>query len=192
MSDVATAPPDGRGELIGRLKSKLKDAMVRLKAAEERATKAEGQVEEARKAAVEAESKYSVEPLKGEVDRLKGEIRTGKHRAAFNEAATAAGAPKDALDLLWRESGWKADADEPDGAAIGKAVETLKGRADIARLFGGEATQAEEKRPAPGSGQGSRVSQGSRVKATSADLKDPDWCFRNRNALKAKMVDLVD
>jgi len=195
MSEMATPTPtpairdDGRGELIGRLKAKLKDAMLRLKAAEERATRAEGSVEEARTAAQQAEAKYSTDALKAELDRLQGEVRTTKHRTAFDAALTEAGAPKDALDLLWRESGWKTEADAPDPAELGKTVEALKSRADLGRFFG---EPPLERKPGPGRGQGTPVREGSRIKATTAQIRDPDWCWRNRAALRKGLVDQID
>ena len=126
-TDGTTTTPDTRGELIGRLKAKLKEYVNRVKALETERDTAVTERDTAVKSAEKAKADFDAQPLKGEVDRLKGEIRTGKHRAAFDEAAKTAGAPKDALDLLWRESGWKADKDEVNPAAIGEAVKTLRG-----------------------------------------------------------------
>jgi hypothetical protein len=193
VSETATPPADTRGELIGRLKSKLKEYATRLRSAEAERDAAITDRDAAAKRADEAATKFNADPLKGEVDRLKGEIRSGRHRAAFDEAAVASGAPKESLDLLWRESGWKADADEVDAAAIGKAVEGLKARPDIARLFGdGQQQATPERKPAPAQGQGGRVGEGMRIKATSDNLRDADWCHANRAALREKRVDLID
>jgi hypothetical protein len=179
------------GETVGRLKSQLKAMFKRAKEAEAARDAAIGERDAAAEKAEKAEADYNAEPLKGEVDRLKQEIRVGKHRAAFDEAARGAGAQKDALDLLWRESGWKAEKDEVDPAALGEAVKALKGRPDVAPLFG-EAAPTPETRLAPAKGQGNRVGEGNRVKATQADLRDHDWAWQNRAALRERRVDVVD
>ena len=193
-TQTPAAPAFGDGwKTAERLKIKLKDALDRLKAAEDRAVKLETDVSEARKAAQTAEERYNADTLKSENDRLKADIRTGRHRAVFNEVATSAGASKDTLDLLWRESGWAADSDEPDAQAIGKAVEGLKGRADLSRLFGEAPAPAQpERRPAPGRGQGAPNGGTGRIKATTAQIRDADWCWHNREALRQGLVDQID
>jgi len=65
--------------------------------------------------------------LKAELDAAKGEIRITRHRRVFDEAAKKAKVKEGALDDLWSASGYKAEADEPDGKAIEKLVADLKG-----------------------------------------------------------------
>lgn len=197
MSEIATPPQGALGETIGRLKSKLRDTALKLRAAEERATAAETARAAAEAAAARAQSDFNADPLKGEVDRLKGEIRTRDHRAVFDRVAKGKGVAEDALDLVWQTSGYKAEGDAADEAKIGVLLDGLKGKPGVARLFGEAPAPAPTTTPAAGRGQGApAVDQGARFRVTSAQMRDPEWCRANHarraRALREGNLEIVD
>jgi hypothetical protein len=195
MSEGTIVQTDTRGELIGRLKSKLKEFGTRLGALEAERDAAVKQRDAAQAAATDAETKFNAEPLKGEVERLKGELREKTHRTVFDRLAAEKGVAKDALDLLYQNSGYKADKDEADEKAIGVLIDDLKAKPGVSRLFG--EGQAPPPPPAPGGGQGGRPeNHGSKFRVTQAQLRDPEWCAANNGrrakALREGTLEIVD
>jgi hypothetical protein len=87
---------------------------------------------------------------------LQGKLRTLEHRKTFDRLAAEKGvtSPK-AQDLLYKESGWKADADEFDEAEMSATIDASL--TEMPFLKGAEATQDEGQqpivKPGPGSGQ---------------------------------------
>src|SRR5271157_1166945 len=66
------------------------------------------------------------------IAELEGSIRDRNHFDKFTELAKGAKAKEAALKHLWKVSGYKAEADEPDAKVLGKLVEDLKKSADYA------------------------------------------------------------
>jgi chromosome segregation ATPase len=60
--------------------------------------------------------------LQAEVDRLKGELRTRDHKAAFAKKAKAENVREDAVDDLWKVSGYEPEGD-PDETRITEAIQ---------------------------------------------------------------------
>ena len=114
------------------------------------------------------------------VDELTTEIRGMKTRAAFDSLALKAGAQPAALEDLWKLSEVKAEADEPDLAALQATVETQK--ASRAWAFGATPPPIDPNappppRPAPGSGQGgSPIASGT---FSESQLNDPRFVMMN-------------
>lgn len=156
-------PPNGRidrsGEIIGRYRSKLKAGSAERKTLADELETTKVKLANATRAADEA-------PLKLENDRLKGEIRSDRHKAVFARLAAAAGAKAKAIDHLYATSGWKAEKDVVDEAAMGATIDGLKASADYAFGAGDSvpspttptATPPKPAAPAvPGAGRGGRV-----------------------------------
>jgi hypothetical protein len=189
---------DGRelGEAIGRLKALRRQAEASRDEAFKAREQATKERDDARAAAAKAEADFNASPLKGEVDKLRGQLREWAHRRVFDRIALERGADKDAVDLVYSQSGYKAEGDEPDAEAIGTLIDSLKGRAGLSRLFG-EAPQAAEAGPGPGRGQGGKAGDaGGKFRATRAQLADPAWCRANGGkrdaAIKAGTFEITD
>jgi hypothetical protein len=139
------------------------------------------------------------------VSDLRKEIRTRDHRAAFDRKARDAGAPEDALDVLWGQAGVKCEADTVDEEAIVKALDGVKAHPALSRLFTpalGEGSEAEvmaldyaagraqalnPNRPGPGSGRGQGPgTDGVTPRVSDALLQnDPGWVMRNYDKVVA-------
>jgi len=147
--------------------------------------------DEAMAAADLARKALDERPEKAELERLKGELREGKHRAAFDRLAREKGVADDALDLLYTSSGYKAEGDAPDDAAIGTLIDGLKEKPGVARLFGEPASPPPTPAPPPppGSGQGARDRGGHKFKVTVDQLSDGAWCMRNAAAMRQAQMD---
>lgn len=140
-----------------------------------------------------------------EIAELKATIKNNAHRGKFNELAKAAGVKADAMDDLFEKSGYKAEADAPDEAAMTKAIESQrKGRAYMFdEAPAGDDTEAptdgfvdgppEPKRRAPGAGQGgTQRSTGDQHQVSDAQLRSPEWCFANQAKLNASAKQVAD
>jgi chromosome segregation ATPase len=67
--------------------------------------------------------------LKAELEQVKGELRVDRHRAAFTKVATSHKVRSEALDDLWKLSGYNPETDLPDERQITSVVsETIKAR----------------------------------------------------------------
>jgi hypothetical protein len=141
------------------------------------------------------------------IKELEGKLREVKHRAKFDELAKAAGVKPKALDDLWEKSGYKAEGDAPDEAAITAAID--KQRAERDYLFdapaeggqqGQEQGQGQQQqqqqqhgydpfnpapKPGPGRGQGGqKQANPGAFQATQEQIRDPAWCFANAAKLQ--------
>ena len=189
---------DGATETIARLaaqRTKFRGAVAKLtgQRAEDatRIAQLEADLAEARKA----------EGAVKELADLKAKVKLDGHRGKFNELARAAGAREKALDDLWDRSGYKAEGDTPDEAAIKAAI--AKQQVDRDYLFepapgdngqadaeegaeGAPLPELEQPRPGPARGQGgTRKSVGSATQITDAQMRDPLWCHANQGKIAA-------
>jgi len=95
------------------------------------------------------------------VQELEGQIRESNHRKAFDRVAKARGVADDALDLVYQTSGYKAEGDQADEAAIGALIDATKAKPGVSRLFGDApapdaAGGPDTPKPALGAGQAGR------------------------------------
>ena len=188
---------DGATETIARLaaqRTKFRGAVAKLTterdAANTRIAQLEADLTEARKAG----------PAVEELAALKAQVKLEKHRGKFDELARAAGAKEKGLADLWEKSGYKAEGDVPDEAAIKAAIARQQTERDY--LFEppgdngqGEAEggpdvttppELEQPRPGPARGQGgTRRSTGSATQVTDAQLRDPAWMMANQAKIAA-------
>ena len=182
MSETAT--PTVNGEIVGRMKAKIKDLARRLKAAEDKAT-------DAINAANAAKVQYDTEPLKVENERLKGEIRTDRHKAAFSRIAKESKVKEKAVDALFQLSGWKTDSDKVNEDAMREAIEGLREAHDYA--FDAEAESGDPDReddrvitpgskPVPGAGRGKPHQPAkSGIVIGPKELADPKFMLNPKN-----------
>jgi hypothetical protein len=115
-----------------------------------------------------------------QVEALNATIRGMKTRAAFDSAALKEGASPAALEDLWKLAEVKADADEPDLAAITATITAQK--AARAWAFGATPPPLDPNappppRPAAGSGQGG--ANGAPAQFSEAQLNDPKFVMQN-------------
>jgi hypothetical protein len=101
---------------------------------------------------------------------LEAKIRDRDHKDAFTRIAESKGARTDAISDLWQLSGYKAEKDEIDEAAIGALIDEQ--RSKRAYLFGDGAGSkgAETPPPKPGVGSG----QGGKSAGTPDLIADDD------------------
>jgi len=93
--------------------------------------------------------KYEAAPSEhlAELNTLKDQIRQDKHKSAFRKLALDQLNP-DAIDDAWDLSGYKAEGDEPDEAAISQA---LKGLVESRRYLAKPvANESDDSKSAPG------------------------------------------
>ena len=173
---------------------KLGGAIARYKAASrserERADAAERRIQEltAENSSLKTRADSSLAARR--VEELTTELRSLKHRSAFERIARERGVRPDGVEDLWQLSGYKAEADEIDEAAVGLLIDDQKTKRSY--LFGesqpagsGSDTEAGgtqppiemPRRPAPGSGQGSKAPGAIRV--SDEQLSDPAFVMRN-------------
>jgi hypothetical protein len=194
MSEVGAN--DNRGELIGRLKSKLKETILKAKAAEDARVAAEKERDAIRADVDSAKAKYDGSKLKTENEELRTKLRTTEHRKAFDKLAKARGVAEDALDDLWQLSGYQAAKDEVDEAAIGTLLDEQKAKPGRARLFG-EVAETPTSAPGPGRGQGQcETKPNGKFLVTRAQMGDPLWCAEHHAersaAVKAGTLEIID
>jgi hypothetical protein len=80
------------------------------------------QASQAEIAELQQRSEAQPHELQAEVDRLKGELRTRDHKQAFHKAAKASNVREDAVDDLWKVSGYEPEGD-PDETRITEAIQ---------------------------------------------------------------------
>jgi hypothetical protein len=193
MSEGTTT--DNRGELIGRLKSKLKEAMINLKAREDALKTIEVERDQARADSEKAKSKYDDSKLKAEMESLKVQLRDTKHRTVVDRHLAEAGIRPEARDAFYKLAEYKAEGDEPDEARVKAFVEEAKGK--LGYLFGEPEPADKGGGPGPGRGQGASAGGGNgKFRVTRAQLADPHWCRENhdrrKEAMKAGTMEIVD
>lgn len=175
------APSAAQGEIIGRMKAKIKELSRRLQKktdSESALAKKVGDLEKADQS--------------GRVKELEAEVRTLKHRGAFDRAAKARGAADEDLDDLFALSGYRAEGDTVDEKALGRLLDEQAAHPSRKKFFAraeGEGGGEGEERPAPtpkaqepgpDAGRGKRTD--STVYITREQLADPKWALDPRNA----------
>jgi hypothetical protein len=175
---------DERTTTIGRIGGKLRDAkklIGDLTAARDAAIKAR---DEAADAAARA-TREDVEPARAEVQRLRGELKERDHRAAWERIMAERGVPPDARDLVYRNSGYRAEADAPDDAAITARLDAMAAEPGVSRLL----AEAPPPAPPPGSGQGRWDGGAGKFRVTTDQLRDGAWCMANADRLRKARQD---
>jgi len=128
------------------------------------------------------------------VQELEGEIRRRDHRAVFDKLAKARGIRDDAMEDAWQLSGYRAEGDEVDEAAMGALIDGQKEKRKY--LFEGPEPPPPEVgpngegfviKPAPGAGQSGRldVPASAIVAANDPRLSDPRYVMANWAAIAA-------
>jgi hypothetical protein len=186
---------DNRGELIGRLKSKLKETILKAKAAEDARVAAEKERDAATATAEGAKKKFDESKLKAENDTLKAQIRESRHFTKLDELAKAKGVRPEALEDLRRLSEYKAEGDEPDEAKLNALIDEQKTKRPY--LFGDAQPETPTSTPGPGRGQGQRESKpNGKFQVTRAQMGDPLWCAEHHAersaAVKAGTLEIID
>jgi len=193
---TAVRPAEGDLGTVARLgaaKAKFKNA-ARILTTERDAARTELAKLQAENAELKAKADTSVTAKR--VTELEAQIRTGNHRAAFARAAAAKGVAPEAVDDLWNLSGYKAEKDTVDEAALAALIDEQK--AKRAYLFAPKPTDGqagnltEALRPGPASGQGGNQSSGNgKLQVSKAQLRDPMWMQANAKALGAGNFELI-
>jgi hypothetical protein len=186
---------DSRGELIGRLKSKLKETILKAKAAEDARVAAEKERDAATATAEGAKKKFDESKLKAENDTLKAQIRESRHFTKLDELAKAKGVRPEALEDLRRLSEYKAEGDEPDEAKLNALIDEQKTKRPY--LFGDAQPETPASTPGPGRGQGQRETKpNGKYVVTRAQMGDPLWCAEHHAersaAVKAGTLEIID
>jgi hypothetical protein len=146
----------------------------------------------------------SVDSVKAENKELKQQLRMGAHRDAFRRLASAAKVKQEGIDDLFALSGWKADKDEIDEAAMGKLLDELRGKKALFFESQGDGDTAEEvptsaTKRVPAPDRGSTFDRGKAgIRLTGKELADPKFMLDPKNkelilaAAKEGRIDLPD
>jgi cell division septum initiation protein DivIVA len=127
-----------------------------------------------------------VDAIKEENAQLKQQLRTGNHRDTFRRLAKAAKVKDEGIDDLFALSGWKADKDEIDEAAMSKMLEELKAKKALFFDQGsgdtGDENPASSTKRVPAPDRGGTFDRGkSGIKLTSKELADPAFMLDPKN-----------
>jgi hypothetical protein len=123
-----------------------------------------------------------------EIERLKGELRIRDHKDVFKKVATDAEARPEAIEDLWRLSGYVPQSDEIDPNQIRELVEEAKSAkpylfqskpADAGKNEG----QPAARPPGPGFSRGVPDSTSGGMAVRKAQLRDPNWMRYNQAAI---------
>ena len=123
-----------------------------------------------------------------EIDRLKGELRLRDHRDLFKKVAAGAEARPEAIEDLWRLSGYVPQSDDVDENRIKELVEEAKSTkpylfqsrpADAGKNEG----QPAARPPGPGLSRGVPDSTSGGMAVRKAQLRDPNWMRFNQAAI---------
>lgn len=176
---------DERTATLTRVAAKLRDTKKAARDLQAERDAAAAERDAARAAAEKAAKESDAGPARAELDRLKGELRTRDHRAVFDRLARERGCPDDALDFVFTSSGYKAETDAPDEAAIGAHLDGAREKPGLARIFAGPESAA----PPPGAGQGRRDATPGKWRITTEQLADGAWAMQNAAKLRAARKD---
>lgn len=126
--------------------------------------------------------KYLATPheLQIEVESLRGQIREAKHRRVFESMAADSNLRKEAIDDLWKLSGYTPDVDEPDPAKIKAVFDEAKTTKPY--LFADPSnppTPAPAVKNAPAPGRGSTTNPTQSI-VSKAQMQDPAWMYHNQ------------
>ena len=178
-------------------KIKLKNQAREIAAKDELLAKLQADLEKRTKERDDLDAKLKAQPedVRAELEALKAERRTEKHRAAFDKLAKGLGANETALDDLYKVSGYQADADDVDEAALQGLLETtLKEKAYFLAPKAEAAPEKPQKLQAgPGVTRGSTASP-TMHRFTSAEIRSIAYSPRKAeymDAVKAGTVEIV-
>lgn len=142
----------------------------------------------------ELEQQFNAEPdeLRAELERLQNEIRTRDHRAAFDRIAAESRVRPDAIEDIYRLSGYTPDTDVPDPEAIKSLIQDQVARKPYLlqqeqtpvdpALLGRRPTTARVEPPSLGRGvPADRMSAGTGF--TKAQLKDAEFMRLNQGRI---------
>jgi hypothetical protein len=190
MSVEAENKPGTHSEsIIARLASRNRGLKDQNRTLAEKLAKLEG---DATTAAAELERLRTASDPNGLATRVKdleGQIRTRAHRDAFDRLAKEAGVKPGAIEDLFQLSGYKAESDDVDEAAIGQvlaAQKTQRGHlfADPAAPPGTPAPPAPPK-PGPAGGKGGTTASGAPVVSEDLVKSDPAYVMKNYSRVVA-------
>jgi hypothetical protein len=176
---------DDRTKAVRSMGAKLRDWKKLAAETEEQRTLAIRERDEARAAVEQAKRDLDPSSYKAEVERLKGELRDRSHRATFDRLAIERGADPETVDAIYQLSGYHAQADAPDEAAMGKMLDGMRDAPGPGRLFGTAGAGRSVSAPPPGAGQGSRAQAPARYTVTTDQLKDGAWCMEHAAEMRA-------
>jgi hypothetical protein len=176
---------DDRTKAVRSMGGKLRDWKKLAAETEEQRTIAIRERDEARAAVEQAKRDLDPSGYKAEVERLKGELRDREHRAVFDRLAIERGAEPEAVESIYRLSGYRAQADAPDEAAMGALLDGLRDSPGPGRLFGTAGAGRPSHSPPAGAGQGGRAAPQSRYRVTSEQLRDGAWCMEHAAEMRA-------
>jgi hypothetical protein len=156
-----TKATDSNGGLIARLGAKLRAARDQVKNLTTENATLKTQVTTLTTENTDLKTKADSDTNRKRVAELEGEIRTGKHRAKFDQLVKDAGGNPEAADDIYAWSGYKADSDTIDEAAMKTAIDGVKakkpfafGAAAAAQNNGNGAPAADPPKPGPAGGRG--------------------------------------
>lgn len=197
---IRSAAPD-QG-LVARLASKARGLSERLKAAETSAAAATAKVAQLEAANAELAQRADTSASAKQVAELQAKLRTIEHRKVFDRLAAEKKADPTALEDLWQLSGYRAEGDAPDEAAIGALIDEQKGKRGYLFQPDGQPQPqgspiVEPPRPGPGSGRGGAPAvPAGKFAVSKANMNNTEWMRANGKALneafKAGTVHWVD
>jgi anti-sigma28 factor (negative regulator of flagellin synthesis) len=131
------------------------------------------------------------------VAELEAQIRQGNHLKAFERLAKAKGATEGAYEDLYQLSGYRAERDEVDEAAIGALIDEQKARRPY--LFGGKVEPGKTGdtsivKPGAGGGQGKSHVDGPDFVQGPDDprVNDVKWVMNNYDKVVASAKARMD
>lgn len=131
--------------------------------------------------------------LHKDVERLQTELRNRDHKDAFQKLATQSGVRPEAIDDLWRLSGYEADGDQPNVEQMTELVERAKSARSYLFQQPADAGKGEENRrqpepqpvraPGPGLSRGVPDPSAGGVTVRRGQLRDPNWMRVHQGAV---------
>jgi hypothetical protein len=119
------------------------------------------------------------------IAELTATIRTTKHKGRFAELAAEAGVNPDAVEALYKLSGYEPKADDVDDAALKALLETAKTEHKFAFVKGEPAKEGEGAPPAPkpipGQGRGAGHDGKDGTIITAEQRMDPKFMLNRAN-----------
>ena len=120
--------------------------------------------------------------LEQENQRLRSELRIRDHKEVFQRMATRASVRPEAVEDLWRLSGYQPEADRPDEAQLQGLVESAReGRPYLFQPPPADAGKSDRPAPAPTRPPGPGLSRGvpdptsGGLVVRQSQLRDPQW-----------------
>jgi hypothetical protein len=189
MSEQATPTPgSANAGVIARLGSQRGQLRAEVRTLTTERDTARTELETLRRENGELKVKADTSAGAKRVQELEGQLRDAAHRKVFDRVAAAKGVPGDSLEVLYQLSGYKAEGDQADEAAIGVLIDQQKGKPGVGRLFG-DATPTPTPtpsgtgivKPGPASGSGGRTETPSSAMFAHDDPRLSDAKFVMQN-----------